>query len=529
MKPATPSTLLLVDDVPGNLSVLSEALEPEGHRLLVATNGASALRVIGKQRPELILLDVEMPDMTGFDVCRQLQSRAETADIPVIFVTVRDEAESIAEGFEAGGVDYVTKPISPEEVVARVRSHLEIDRLRRELEARNDALAAANERLHQEIEARNAAEAATVEANQKLESLWDAEAEQWRPEGFVGRSAALRNVVADIHKVGASDRVSVLILGESGTGKELVARAIHYGSERHRGPFVAVNCSAIPADLAESVLFGHTKGAFTGAAADHRGHFERASGGTLFLDEIGDMPADLQAKLLRVLEDGVFQPVGGSREISADARIVAATNADLPERMESGEFREDLYYRLARFRISVPPLRERTEDVPLLVDHFLAVAAADVGRPGVRISQAATHALTSYPFPGNIRELRNIVEHAVIQCDSDLVQPHHLSLTAHPESRLPSSPGTPQADHSPTSTPLEIIAQRAEKRSSDLASDEELILSWLREHGEMTNSDCRELLDVSRDRAFYLLKKLVRYGLIVAQGERRWQRYRLTD
>jgi len=230
----------------------------------------------------------------------------------------------------------------------------------------------------------------------------------------------------DIRKLHHTGTMSVLITGESGTGKELIARAIHYGGPRAKGPFIPVNCSAIPPDLAESTLFGHVRGAFTGANTDRKGYFELANGGTLFLDEIGDMPLELQAKLLRVLEDGCVIPVGGMYEKHVDVRILAATNVDIQTKIRENAFREDLYYRLAVFTVIVPPLRDRKEDIPLLAHHFLKVFAAEMGMEMPPLSQDGFAVLESYHFPGNVRELKNIIERALIESGGARIQPQHL-------------------------------------------------------------------------------------------------------
>jgi DNA-binding NtrC family response regulator len=240
--------------------------------------------------------------------------------------------------------------------------------------------------------------------------------------------------------------VNVLITGESGTGKELVARAIHFGSPRTAGPFIAVNCVAIPADLAESILFGHIRGAFTGATMDRKGYFELADGGTLFLDEIGDMPAALQAKLLRVLEDGRITPLGGTREKKVDVRVVAATNADLQTSIAGGAFRQDLYFRLAQFPVHLPPLRERPEDIPLLATHFLQLFATEMGSAVPAVEPAVMTALSRYPFPGNVRELKNVIERALIESGGGVVQLQHIYVSKM-DSPIPQQATAPLESH----------------------------------------------------------------------------------
>lgn len=423
--------VLLVDDVPENLSVLVTALEPKGYELLTASNGGAALKIAEKAAPDLILLDVMMPGLDGLETCRRLKAIPSLAETPVIFITARNEMESLVEGFKAGGVDYIIKPFQTEEVLSRVGTHLRIGRLTRELRARN-------EELSTEIERRKRAETDLRNADNKLEAFSDLEASRGNIGGLIGSSLAVRKVVEEIRRLNNFANTTVLILGESGTGKELIARAIHFGSDRARAPFVPVNCVAIPSELAESILFGHVKGSFTGATADRKGCFAMADGGTLFLDEIGDMPPGLQVKLLRVLEDGFVTPVGGSEPKRVNVRVIAATNADLPTRIGNGSFRQDLYFRLARYTISTAPLRDRIEDVPALAAHFLRSFAAEMGRQPPSIGEEALRALRGYEFPGNIRELKNIIERALIESDGGPIKAAHLAIsTRGPKSAAP--------------------------------------------------------------------------------------------
>jgi DNA-binding NtrC family response regulator len=423
MNAVPPDLILVVDDQPANLAVLGDLLEPAGYQLLSATSAEDALRVARKARPHLILLDVVMPDLDGLAACRRLKTDAATRDIPVIFITGRAEVGARVEGFEAGGVDYIVKPFESSEVLARVRTHLELSRARRELAARLAELRA-------EVEKRQAAEAARHEADERLSVLSAREARKWNVAGLVGRSPALAALLREIERLQGFARAGVLLSGESGTGKELVARALHTGSPRARGPFIPVNCVAVPGELMESMFFGHLKGAFTGATADRKGFFELANGGTLFLDEIGDMPAALQAKLLRVLEDGRVTPLGATVEKQVDVRVIAATNAHLEARIAAGAFRQDLYFRLARTSVRVPPLRERREDVPLLAAHFIEHFSAEMGLPPPSISAAALAALANHTFPGNVRELRNLIESALIASGGREITPAHLRFLA---------------------------------------------------------------------------------------------------
>lgn len=398
--------VLIVDDVPANIAVLSAALEYEPYNILVATSGRRALEVSARELPDVILLDVVMPEMNGYETCRALKASVETQQIPVIFLTSRDDVSGIVEGFRAGAVDYVTKPFHQQEVAARIRTHLERELLLREVVAKNRA-------LEEEITRREA-------LDNRLSLISQREAAHWDIQGFVGKSEVIQEILRNIALLKDADTVSVLITGESGTGKELIARAIHAGSCRSRGPFVPLNCATIPAQLAESQLFGHVKGAFTGADNRQTGIFESADGGTLFLDEIGAMPQDLQPKLLRVLEDGLVRRLGTTTDRKVDVRIIAATNAP------RDSLREDLYFRLARFTVEMPPLRDRKEDIPLLAHHFVRLFAAEMGVASPTLSAEALQWLDAYHYPGNVRELKNIVERALIECGGAGIDGRHL-------------------------------------------------------------------------------------------------------
>lgn len=419
------SEILIVDDDPVNLNVLRQALESEGYSIIAATGGTVALQIAAQTQPELILLDILMPEIDGFETCLRLKADKATADIPVIFITAKVETEDVVEGFRVGGVDYITKPFKNEEVLIRVQTHLTNHRL-------TQALLEKNRELQEQIAKRQQAEDALKTADEQLEMISQREAERWGIEGFIGRSQTIAQILKAVSKLQTTGTMSALILGESGTGKELIARAIHFGGPRGKRPFIPVNCSAIPKDLAESEFFGHLKGAFTGANTDRKGHFELADSGTLFLDEIGDMPLELQAKLLRVLDDGYVTPVGGTRKKHVDVRVLAATNANLQAKVAEGTFREDLYHRLAGFTVTVPPLRERKEDIPLLAEHFLDLFATDdeMGIHKPNLSQEALSALESYSFPGNVRELKNIIARALLESDGKEIQPEHLHFVS---------------------------------------------------------------------------------------------------
>jgi len=379
---AEPATILIVDDEPLNVDLLEQELAEAGLRTLSAANGESAVALATRQSPDLILLDVTMPGIDGFETCRRLKNAAATRAIPVIFLTALRETFDKVQAFGCGAVDYVTKPFETEELLARVGVHLA---LRREIEAHRRSQATIR---------------ALVEDHRHGDAM-------------IGRSPALARVRAQIAQVAPTDS-TVLIEGETGTGKELVARAIHDASARRERPLIRINCAALPRELVESELFGHEKGAFTGALQQRRGRFELADGGTLFLDEIGELPLDTQAKLLRVLQEREFERVGGSRSLRVDVRVVAATNRNLRAEADAGRFRADLYFRLNVFPLTLPPLRERREDIGALLEHFARATARRLGRPGPRIAPAFAARAQAYDWPGNIRELENLVERALI-------------------------------------------------------------------------------------------------------------------
>ncbi len=413
--------ILVVDDVRANIDVLCQALEAARFQVMVASSGEVALDLAQRFAPELILLDVVMQGLNGFEVCRLLKQGDRTRSIPVIFLTARDDTTDLIEGFAAGGVDYVVKPFQKEEVLVRLRTHLERARLLRALNEKNAE-------LEREIAARQVLTRQRDQLADRISLVDEREAQHWGIDGFIGQSKTLQKIVEEINILQNAEQISVLIQGESGTGKELVARAIHSGSGRAQAPFIAINCATIPHDLADSLLFGHVKGAFTGADKEQAGYFAMAHGGVLFLDEIGALPLEMQPKLLRVLEENSVLPLGAQEERPLDVRVLAATNADLARESQVGGFRQDLYFRLARFTVRVPPLRERREDVALLAQHFLQVFADEMGIERPPLSAEALALLEMYEFPGNVRELKNIVERALIESRGREVRPEHLHL-----------------------------------------------------------------------------------------------------
>lgn len=375
--------ILVVDNDPEMVALLQRHLEGEGWAVAAVTSGREALAALGREELSVVLTDLVMDEVDGLAVLRE--ARASRPGARVILMTAFGSLETAIEAMREGAYDYLTKPFKLPEVSLAVRRALDDQRLREE-----------NRRLREEVERR------------------------YGFDNLLGRSKPMQAVFEQIRAVAGSE-ASVLLMGESGTGKELVARAIHWNSPRRDGAFVPVNCAAIPETLLESELFGHEKGAFTGADRKRRGLFAEANGGTLFLDEVGDMPPALQAKLLRALEDKAVRPLGGSAEIRLDFRLITATHRDPLVLVHEGKFREDLYYRLAVIPIRLPSLRERTEDIPLLAGHFLERAATALGKRVEGFSEDAMAWLLQHRWPGNVRELENVVERAVTLTRGPLV------------------------------------------------------------------------------------------------------------
>jgi two-component system nitrogen regulation response regulator NtrX len=399
---ATNLDILIVDDEPDIGAGLSGALEDEGYRVRVAHSGEAGLDEVRKRRPDFVFLDIAMPGgMDGVETLQRL--RDGFPDVGVLMVSGHGTIEIALKTIQMGALDFIEKPFSLDVV---------LDRLTR----------AASKR-----EQRGRTQHPTAWGSGKTV--------------IVGESPATRDILAVIERV-APTNARVLITGESGTGKELVARAIHERSRRAKRPFVRVNCAAIPSELIESELFGYEKGSFTGAATRHPGRFEQANGGTLFLDEVGDMSAHTQAKVLRVLEEGQFERVGGTETLSSDARVLAATNLDLRREIAAGRFREDLYYRLNVVPIHVPPLRERREDVLSLAEHFLRRYSDENGRPAMTLSPDARDALERYEWRGNIRELRNLMERLVVMSTRDEIRTEDLPSDIREAKRIASPDAT---------------------------------------------------------------------------------------
>ena len=375
--------VLVVDDEPLQRGILQTILDGEGYETMVAASGGEALAAVRKVTPDVVVSDLKMAGMSGIELLNALPQ--EPARPPVIIVTAHGTIDSAVEAVKLGAFDYMTKPLDKQKILLAVRKASE-----------RSAMIKENARLKRE--------------------LFD----RFRMEGIIARSGRMRETVDLLRRVGDSP-ATVMLLGESGTGKELVARAIHYNSPRRGKPFTAINCAAIPETLFESELFGHEPGAFTGATSRRAGLFEISDGGTLFLDEVGEMPLLMQSKLLRVLQDREVRRVGGKETIRVDVRIISATNKDLEREMEKGGFREDLFYRLNVVNVDLPPLRERTEDIPPLVEHFVQKFNAEFSRSVREVSSEAMEQLKAHPWPGNVRQLAAVIERAVLLSDGEVL------------------------------------------------------------------------------------------------------------
>ncbi|AGF78886.1 CheY-like receiver, AAA-type ATPase and DNA-binding domain-containing response regulator [Desulfocapsa sulfexigens DSM 10523] len=386
-------SILVVDDEPNYLIVLSELLRDEGFEVFTASSGTDGIAQVAEVDLDLVITDMQMPGMDGLQLLEKVKEN--NPNLPVIMITAFAEVEKAVAAMQAGAYNYLSKPFSNDELLVNINKAVHHYALLRE-----------NSRLRQEM------------------------LERTGYSGMVGKSRHMQQMYELIEKV-APTPSSVLITGESGTGKELVAKAIHYNSPRADKPFITVNCAALAENLLESELFGHEKGAFTGAVAMRKGRFELADGGTLFLDEIGEIPLALQAKLLRAIQEKCFERVGGTNTLHVDVRIVSATNREIREEVSSGNFREDLYYRLNVIHLALPALRERQDDIPLLVNYFVKSVTDRLGKKDLSITKEAMRLLVSLPWEGNVRELENTIERAAILCDdneirADDVQPESL-------------------------------------------------------------------------------------------------------
>jgi DNA-binding NtrC family response regulator len=384
--------VLLVEDKDSLRAMLRHALEAQGHAVVEARDEPEAIEALRRTRPAVVLSDLRLPAGDGFGVLRVAKEL--DPELPVIVMTAYGSIQDAVTAMKQGALDFLAKPVDPDHLLLMVERAIAHRRMQTEYML-----------LKEEMAARRGA------------------------PRIIGDDPKLRHVTQQLHRAAGTD-ATVLLEGESGTGKELFARSLHVLSTRADGPFVAINCAAIPDTLLETELFGHEKGAFTGATARKPGRFEVAHRGTLFLDEIGELPLALQAKILRALEERSFERVGGTQTLHVDVRLVAATNRNLKQSVAARTFREDLYFRLSVFPITIPPLRERVEDIPVLARHFIERFCTDLNKPTLSFSMAAVDSMKTYAWPGNVRELQNCIERAVILCDADAIEPRHLNLSS---------------------------------------------------------------------------------------------------
>jgi two-component system nitrogen regulation response regulator NtrX len=452
-------SILVVDDEPGVRSSISGVLRDEGFDVDTADSGEECLDKANGAAYDVIVLDIWLPGLDGLTTLQRLRERQ--IDSQVVIISGHGNIESAVRAIKMGAYDFIEKPLSLEKTVLVVRNALR----QRDLEAENRFLRAKVDRQQEHT--------------------------------MVGESPPM-NKLRDNVSLAAPTNGRVLILGENGTGKELVARTIHLTSRRKSGAFVEVNCAAIPEELIESELFGHVRGAFTGAVADKPGRFEQANGGTIFLDEIADMSLKTQAKVLRVLQEQVMERVGGTQRIKVDVRVVAATNKDLPAEIRAGRFREDLYFRLNVIPIFVPPLRERQQDIPLLAEHFMALLAAEYGRRPKRLASEAAARLQQYGWPGNVRELRNVIERVIIMVGGDTITAQDLGFLGRD--------GVPEAPA--TQGPLVPLSEARDQFEKDY-----ILQTLAAQQGNMSRT--AEVLGVERSN---LYKKLRAFGITPRGG-----------
>ena len=442
------ATILVVEDKESMAQMLSQAVEGEGYQIILARDGREGIQKFKENQVDLVVTDLKLPYKSGLEVLEMVKEHNPL--IPVILMTAYGTIETAVKAVKEGAYDFLTKPFDPDHLLILIEKALEKQRLLTE-----------NILLREEF------------------------ARQLKLPRIIGKSAGILEVIDKVQKV-ATSNTTVLLLGESGTGKEIFARAVHHLSPRKEGQFVAINCAAIPRDLLESELFGHEKGAFTGAVGRKLGKFELANKGTLFLDEIGDMDLSLQAKLLRILEGSEYMRVGGVAKIKVNVRIVAATNQDLHAAITRQSFREDLYYRLSVFPITIPPLRERKEDIPPLVEHFVNYYCQELKKPVRTVNPAAMELLTHHPWTGNVRELQNAIERAIILCEGQVITPEQLTLR---------SMGVTRPERLSSEPLIEGTLQEVSSAASRTA-EEQLIRKVLKETGG-NKSRAAEILQVS--------------------------------
>lgn len=484
-------TLLIVDDEKNYLLVLEDLLSEAGYQVLTADSGIKGLELALSSDLDVLITDMKMPGLDGMALLERIH--AEKPDLPVIMMTAFGSVEKAVEAMRKGAFDYILKPFKNEELKLTIGKAAEHHRLLRR-----------NRYLTRELQ------------------------DRYQFSNIIGKSAPMQRVYELIEKV-APAKATVLITGESGTGKELIARAIHFNSPRRAQPFITVNCGALPETLLESELFGHEKGSFSGAVSQRKGRFELADGGTLFLDEISEMSPPLQVKLLRVLQELEFERVGGTQTLKVDVRVVAASNRNLKTEVAAARFRSDLFYRLNVVHVHMPPLRERADDIPLLISHFLAKYGMEPQRAGIGLEPDALRCLMDYSWPGNVRELENTIERAVILaggerirvCDLpyDIVNPN---VAKDPE-KAEGLVSTPESWQEP---PTEIFPDAGERLPfSGLRPRQHKAMQFIKQHGFITNKHYSQINGISERQALRELNEMVEAGLLSRSGKGRGVHY----
>lgn len=565
------SEILIIDDLETNLTILKYILSKQGYQVHAVLTGELALKVVQKKSIDLIILDILMPDMDGFDVCQELKQDPKTRDIPIIFISALDDTQNKLKGFKVGGVDYITKPFQKKEVLARVGTHLLLKQAQKASEEKNillktifssiaDTIVTVDKDLkiieantnqnhscnNNDTSDRLSFQKRLLKSGSPCHHVLTQTLKTKKPiinyrtscfttalpnktvvlnstplidrqnqfcgavlvirditglaqleknhlkisnyKGIISKSKKMRDIFQLMDRISGVE-ANVLITGESGTGKELVASAIHEGHERSSGPFVKVNCAALSETLLESELFGHVKGAFTGAFKDRIGRFQAAEGGTLFLDEIGDVSLHFQAKLLRVLEQKEYERIGDSKTLKANVRVLAATNRNLEEKIQQKSFREDLLYRLRGISIPLPPLKERDDDIQLLTRHFIDQFSQALHKNILDISDEVKRLIIHYPWPGNIRELKSVIEYACILCTGEIIEKEDLPI-----------------DFLSHSQNLHIIKNHS---SSNQQSEKEIIVNILNQT-DWNKAKAARNLGISRGT---LYNKLIRFNI----------------
>ncbi|HQE82930.1 MAG TPA: sigma-54 dependent transcriptional regulator [Candidatus Hydrogenedentes bacterium] len=445
-----PKRILVVNNENVSRLSLCERLNQEGYACVCAENGAQAMQQLKEQPPDLAILDLQFPDIDGLELLEWL--RAASPDLPAIMITACSSVDTAVRAMKLGAYDYIAKPFDMSQLVNSVNNILR-------------------------------SEGASTSAR---------ETHKFGLQNLIGNSPIMREIRLVARKLADTDATTILLLGETGTGKDMLALAIHYDSARVDKPFMNITCTALPDSLLDSELFGYEEGAFTGARKQKKGLFELADGGTVLLDEIGDMPAELQGKLLRVIEEKAFKRIGGTKDVSVNVRIVAATNRDLEKAIANRTFREDLYYRLSIIPLLLPPLRERREDIPALANHFLNMACEEHGRPLKTLTAQALERLTGLDWPGNIRQLRNVIERTALLCNEQEVDACDLQLGSHP------GPERPERRRYAVQLPEE---------GCDIEDIEEQLLQQALERTRWNQTRAARLLHMSRDQIRYKMAK----------------------